>query len=139
MKMTLNEWQKNYQGLNSLGKAVFPVKLSFAVRRNMAKLETLMELAEKERLELCRRYADRDEDGAPVLVDSIVNGTLVKEFQIPEKNRQNLLRELEELFDSETEIDIELVPESVIGQCEASERYTVPSMDELQHLSFMIG
>lgn len=138
MKMTLNELQKHYNDLSKLGKSTFPVKLSFAIRRNMEKMETEIKLMEKERLDLCRRFADRDEFGDPVLVDSVVNGSPVKEFRIS-SGKQELLNEMEALFDSEVEIDIVTVPEDIMEQCERSEKYTIPSVEEIRNMSFMIA
>lgn len=82
MKMKLRETQVRLQNLAKLGTKTFPAKLSFAISCNIEKLQKEAEHIEKERKKLCEQYAEKDDDGKPVMVDSVLNGKESKEYKM---------------------------------------------------------
>lgn len=137
MKMTLREVIKNHAGLARLGNKTFPSKLSFAVSCNLERLQKEAERVEKERKKLCEQFADKDEKGDAVMVDSVVNGQKTKEYKMSEESRKLFSAEYEALLDEETEISIRTVKTEVIEQCESADRYSIPTVGDIVTLAFM--
>lgn len=138
MKMKLKEVQERLKGLARMGIKTFPSKLSFAVSCNIEKLQKESERIEKERKKLCEQYAEKDEDGKPVMVDSAINGNTVKEYKMDEEGRKAFSEEYEALLDTEVNVEIRTVKTEVVEQCEKVERYDIPTVAELVAMSFML-
>lgn len=138
MKMTLGEANERYFALAGMRERIFPVKLGFAIAENLESLKVEADRAEQERVKLCKLYADKDKDGSFKMVDSVVNGTPVKNYQVSEENRILLEKDLEELYKIEVDVKVRPVSESVFEKCESEPRYSTPSVKEICALSFMI-
>lgn len=138
MKMTLNDVKKNVNTLAGLAAMTFPGKLKYAVAYNFEKLGHEEERIEKQRLELCRTYADKDENGEPVMTKSVVNGRETESFKMSPENEEAFKREYADLLETEVDIDIRTVHPDAIDLCETSERYNVPSVAQIIGMSFMI-
>lgn len=138
MKMKLKEVQERLKGLARMGTKTFPSKLSFAVSYNIEKLQKESERIEKERKKLCEQYAEKDDDGNPAMVDSVVNGNTVKEYKMDEDGRKAFGEEYEALLDTEVNVEIRTVKTEVVEQCEKVERYDIPTVAELVTMSFML-
>jgi hypothetical protein len=138
MKIKLNEINKKLNGMRMLLTATFPARLSYALAYNIEKFQKETERIEEERIRLCRQYADKDEAGEPIMLDSVLNGAEVKQFSMTGGNRENFEKEYEELMNSEVEIEIRTVKPEVIERCEDAERYTVPSVEQMMIMSFML-
>lgn len=138
MKIKLREAQNYAARLTSLGKKVFPSKLSFAISCNSEKLQKEVERTEKERLKICERYADKDEAEKPVMVDSIVKGEKVQSYKMSEENQKAFTEEYNELLDTEVDVEIRKVKQEVLEKCESSERYSIPSVADIAAMAFML-
>lgn len=138
MKMTLNEVKKNVGVLAGLSAMTFPGKLKYAVAYNFEKLGREEERIEKQRLELCRTYADKDENGEPVMVKNVVNGREAESFKMSLENEAAFKKEYADLLETEVDIDIRTVHPDAIDRCDESERYSVLSVAQIIGMSFMI-
>lgn len=138
MKMTEREVNRHYRNLAGIGNLVFPAKLSFAISCNLEKLQKEAERIDKERKNLCERYADKGDDGKPVMLDVVVNGEKTQEYKMSEDNRKLFEDEYNSLLDAEVEIDIRTVKTEVVERCEAAERYSIPTVAQLLAMSFML-
>lgn len=138
MKMKLKEAQVRLQNLAKLGTKTFPAKLSFAISCNIEKLQKEAEHIEKERKKLCEQYADKDDDGKPVMVDSVINGVESKEYKMDASARAAFGEEYDSLLDTEVDVNIRMVKTGVVEQCERAERYDIPTVAELLALAFML-
>lgn len=138
MKMKAKEVQQNLVGLAKLHSKIFPVELSYAISANVEELQKEAERIEKERTKLCEQYAEKDEKGNPVMVDSILEGKTVKEYKMNEEKKRELKKEYETLLETEIEIKIRKVKTEVLSRCEASERYDLPSVAMIAGMSFML-
>lgn len=138
MKMKLKEAQVRLQNLAKLGTKTFPAKLSFAISCNIEKLQKEAEHIEKERKKLCEQYADKDDDGKPVMVDSVINGVESKEYKMDAAARATFGEEYDSLLDTEIDVNIRMVKTEVVEQCERADRYDIPTVAELLALAFML-
>lgn len=138
MKMKLKEVQVRLQNLAKLGTKTFPAKLSFAISCNIEKLQKEAEHIEKERKKLCEQYAEKDDDGKPVMVDSVIGGKESKEYKMDTSARTAFGEEYESLLDTEVDVTIRTVKTEVVEQCERAERYDIPTVAELLALAFML-
>lgn len=138
MKMKEKEVIKHFQELATLGKLTLPPKLSFAISCNLEKLQRESERIEKERTKLCEQYADKDENGEPIMVDSIINGNKTQEYKMSEENRKLFSEEYGELLDAEVEMELRTVKMEVVERCEKVDRYHIPSVAQLVAMSFML-
>lgn len=137
MKMKLNEVIEHYNGLTAvdgIADKKFPVKLSYGISKNIRKLESEVETYQRERIRICENLAAKDEDGQPVMIKT-ESGAEV--YDIPDEKLLN--QEIKELLDTEADIDIHMVDESVLDQCGESERYDIPSAKDLMIIGFMIA
>lgn len=138
MKMKLSEVQERFAGLAAMGELVLPTKLSFAIAKNLETLRKETEGIEKEREKLCRQYADKDKNGEPVMLDSVVNGRKIQEYKMSREASKELNRDYKELLGTEVDLEIRMEKRALIEQCEEKERYTIPSMAQIQALEFML-
>lgn len=138
MKMKLKEVNERYVALANLGEKVFPSKLSFAVSYNLRKLQKETENIENERRKLCEEYSNKDKDGNPVMLDSIVNGQKTQSYDITGDAKKQMEAEYDELLNEEVDIDIRMVKSEAIEQCENRDRYSIPSVRDIFAMSFMI-
>ena len=138
MKMKLKEAQARLQNLAKLGTKTFPAKLSFAISCNIEKLQKEAEHIEKERKKLCEQYADKDDDGKPVMVDSVLNGVESKEYKMDAAARAAFGEEYDSLLDTEVDVNIRMAKTEVVEQCERADRYDIPTVAELLALAFML-
>ena len=86
----------------------------------------------------CKLYAEKDEDGKPKMLESVVNGRPTKNYDISNQNITLLSKDLEDLMETEVDVEIRTVEESIIEKCENGSKYSVPSVREIRALTFMI-
>lgn len=128
MKIKLsNEKLLNTTGaLQYLNNTKLPVKLAYAIRKNIQKINNEIKFYEEERQKLINLYGEKDKEGN-LKVDKNNNIPIKKEF-LEEWNR-----EISELLSIENEIDIHMIKLDVLlnSNCELS-----PA--ELNFIDFMI-
>lgn len=139
MKMTLKELNKKYMGLAALGNLTLPVKLRYAITCNLEAMQKHAERIEKTRKELCEQYCRKDEDGEPIMVDSIVNGVKRSEYDVEKKAEKAMNKEYEDFLETEeVEIDIRKVKFSILEECEEKDRYDLPNVAQQLSMNFML-
>lgn len=138
MKMTLKEANERYLALSKMAERTFPAKLGFAIASNIDTLGREFDRIEQERVKLCKLYAEKDEDGKPKMLESVVNGRPTKNYDISDQNVALLSKDLEDLMETEVDVEIRTVEESIIEKCENGPKYSVPSVREIRALTFMI-
>ena len=65
-------------------------------------------------MKLCKLYAEKDENGKPKMLESIVNGHPTKNYDISDQNVALLSKDLEDLMETEVDVEIRTVEESII-------------------------
>ena len=130
MKIKLGGLRELTANLYPMQKNTFPVKISYAIMRNIEALENEFSSFEKQRIELCKTYANKDSDGNPVIKD----GT----YDIPSDVREDFNNELKELSDEEVDIDIRTVSAEEFEKCEQADRYDIPTGEDFAVLRFML-
>ena len=130
MKIKLGGLRELTANLYPMQKKTFPVKISYAIMRNIEALEKEFSAFEKQRIELCKTYANKDEDGNPVIKDG--------SYDIPSDVREDFNNELKELSDEEVEIDIRTISAEEFEKCEQADRYDIPTGEDFAVLGFMI-
>ena len=130
MKIRLGRLRELTANLYPMQKKTFPVKISYAIMRNIEALEKEFSSFEKQRIELCETYANKDSDGNPVIKDGA--------YDIPSDVREDFNNELKELSDEEIDIDIRMVSAEEFEKCEQADRYDIPTGEDFAVLGFMI-
>ena len=135
MKRTIAEINTDYALLVSLANKRLPVKLAYAISKNITKLEPEHRTAETERIKLCERYAKKDENGEYILTKSVIDGQQVSGYVI--EDQEEFARQLAELMAIETEIEPMKVPVSVLDQLD-SDRYDPLTPAQIMSLDWMM-
>lgn len=136
--MKLKEVNEKANELAKLGQKTFPSKMGYAISYNYEKLVKELERIEKERIKLCKQYADKDEEGNPVMDKSVIDGKETSSYHMTVENRKVFNEEYNDLLDSETNIEFRKLNMEIVERCETVERYDIPTVSELYALSFML-
>lgn len=129
MKITLKEVVKKNNALREISEKHLPVKISYAVSKNLMRLQEECELVEKSRIKLLESYAKKDNAGNPI----IENG----QYQLGE-NQTVFGKEFEKYLDSEIEVEIYQIPISELEKLDES-RYDALTPAELAGLEFVFA
>ncbi|HHV27431.1 MAG TPA: DUF1617 family protein [Tissierellia bacterium] len=97
MKLTNQTLLNSISKLRVLSQKQLPVKVSYAIAKNISKIEKELTIYEIERQKLIDKYAEKDNEGK-VVADN--NG------QIKFKDKEGWEKDIKELLDIENEIDI---------------------------------
>lgn len=129
MQMRLTDVRVRYQNLMQLSAKKLPHKMAYAIAKNLLKLETEFKLIEERRKEMIDTYAQKDEKNEPVLKGN--------SYDMGE-NAEAFEKEFKEFLDTETEVDIYMIPSEVLETLEDA-RYDVLTPAEMVALDFMIA
>jgi hypothetical protein len=88
-------------GLENLVQLEIKAKTSWNITRIAKKITKELELVDKERVKLCEKYCDKDENGNSVLVDN--------KYIFSGDGEENLNKEFFELRQQEIEIEVALI------------------------------
>lgn len=130
-EFTLSQVVTLTRELAKLRNKCLPVKLGYALGRNLAILSKEANIVEEQRQKLCERYARKDENGLP----SIVNGVydMSKEDEILCNN------EFSEFLAGTVMLDgIMQIPVTLIEAVDNGNRYDTLTMAELETISEFI-
>lgn len=130
MKLKLMDIRQAALTLHQIKDKSFPVKMSYALSKNMSVLWAEYDLIEKEREKICNRYADKDENGKP-----IINGNV---YAMSADNDRKCNKEFEELLETEADVDVSMIPQSVLDACDQSDRYDILTLGEMRAIGFLI-
>lgn len=128
-KLTLAEVNSLFPALSVLTKKKLPVRISYALSRNVERLKSEYELYEKGRLELVNKYCEKDEQGQPIIEGN--------HFKFEGTNMQEFNNEFQEYLTTEIDFNVYKVDESELFKLE-DERYDVLTGEELGVLQFII-
>lgn len=92
MRLKLGTIQAAQPGLIDIMKAQMPIKLSYAVSRNIKKLEPWLRDVENKRLDLVKKYGAKDEKTGI--------------FAVTKENEDAFNKEYDEMADQEVDVDM---------------------------------
>jgi hypothetical protein len=105
-----NETLVNSVGvLSKLNNMKLNIKVSYAVAKNISKIEKELEIYNKEKAKLIDKYGEKDEEGN-LKVDEAGN------IEITDK--ENWSKDIKELLEIENEIDIHKINEEDLIKCD---------------------
>ena len=130
MKMTLAEVNIRNGVLNAVANLKLPYKLTKAVTQNLMEFQTDLKLMEENRIDIIGRYAEKNEAG-----ELIIEGN---HYKLSEESEAKFQTEYNEfLTNTETEVDVHTVSETVLEQL-AESRYDALTPAHRLALDFMI-
>ncbi len=129
MKMTLNEVLENHKSLLKVSGKILPARFSYAVSKNLKKLETEVKLIQEEQSKLAREYCEKDEEGKAKVND--------KGYLIFGDDGREFMTEYNEYLKTEIEVEVHKIPFAEIERTEG-DRYDILSPAELAGIGFMI-
>lgn len=128
--MKLGEINKATTNLSRTAEKKFPVKVSYAIAKNVELLKKECQDLEQQRVRLCEMYADKDEEGKPITEDG--------KFVFQEGEQQKFQMEYEELLKEEVALDFNMVDAVELEKCDLNERYDVPTAEDYMAMDFML-
>lgn len=132
MKMTVSEIQNRHSILITIGGLTLPRKVSYAIAKNLVELEKELKIVLSQKEDIANNYALKDEEDKFILSDDGKNYT----FESSEKKKK-YISELEELIDTEIEVDIMTFDVSELDKCE-DDRYNILTPVQEASLSWMM-
>lgn len=99
MKITNRRLVMDAKFLGSLTEKKLPIKVSYALAKNISKIETELNIYSKERSKLIDKYCKKDKDGKNIVDKD--NNLSIEDIYLDDWNK-----DLNELLDIEIEIDI---------------------------------
>ncbi|WP_297428872.1 DUF1617 family protein [Clostridium sp.] len=122
MKITNRKILEDMNTLKAVSQKQFPVKVSYAIAKNISKIDSELKIYEKERQKLIEQYSERDE-GNKIISDESGN---VKFADVDGWNK-----DIKELLDIENEIEIHKFKFEELGNLNIS-------AEELRVIDYMI-
>lgn len=99
MKLTNRKIVNDANFLGTLTNKQLPIKLSYAIAKNVSKIEKELELYNKEKQKLVDKYCIKDEKGNNKIDEN-------NQLKIADENLDDWNKSINELLDIELEIDI---------------------------------
>lgn len=125
MKMTNRDLQVKVQTLDMLSSKQLPVKVSYAIAKNINSIKKELKIFEDEKMKIIKEFAIKDESGNPKVKDN--------KFIFPEGKEDECNEKYNELLDIEVEFDVRTVD---INELINSNLSFAPN--ELLELDFML-
>ena len=98
MKLTNRKIVNDANFLGTLTKKQLPIKVSYAIAKNVSKIEKELELYNKEKQKLVDKYCIKDENGNNKIDEN-------NQLKIADENLDDWNKSINELLDIEIEID----------------------------------
>ena len=117
------------EGLTRQAGKIYTAKLGYAVSKNIKTFQEIIKEYDENRIKICERYAEKDEDGKACIEND--------KYVFTEENEKIVNEECSDLQNVDQEISIMKVPFSELERCEA-DRYNIPTVSDISDLSFMI-
>lgn len=127
MKITNRQIVNIYNNIGAIRNKNLPIKLGFAINRNMKAMETIAEAYSAEQKKILDRYCEKDEFGQ--------FRTEGDEFVL--SDRKAYAKEIGELLAIESEVQVHRVLMEEIEKCDSG-KYDALTPNELDLLEFMI-
>ena len=132
MLLTFGEILNLNEELHNVVRKRLPFQLAYAISKNVQDISKEADIIGQNRIKLIELYADKDENGNPVIKDG--------EYHISDENQGVFQQEYTEFLHTETEVfkDIEKVDITKFDKLE-DQRYDALSAADITALSFMIS
>lgn len=127
MKITNREIVKIFNGIRTIEEKKLPVKLGFAINKNVKAMRGIAEAYDAERTKILDKYGQKDEDG-----QLEISGD---EYVLTDKKAY--AAEMNELLGIESELQVHTVTLDEIEKCD-TEKFDALTPGELEILEFMI-
>lgn len=121
---------RHYAELLQQKDKIYTAKLGYAISRNIKALQEAVDGYDESRIQICKNYANKDENGKVMIKDG--------HYDMTEENEKIVNEELSSLQMMDVDVAIMKVPFSELEECEKKERYTIPSVSDIEALMFMI-
>ena len=128
MDLTLGEIRDKYKVFVAISSKKLPIKLSYAISKNLSVLEKEANLIDDNRIKLAEAYAEKNPDGTPIIDEN-------KCYVINEAALPSLNKEIAEYYRTVTSICKANIKE--LDKLEDS-RYDALSPAEISALDFML-
>lgn len=127
MKLKNRDIVNFINGCAALKEKKLPVKIGYAIHRNILSLAEAAEAYNTAREKIIEEYTEKDCEGKPV----------VKDNSYVFKDTQRFNKDLEELLGIDTEVNLHTISEKDIEKCDDS-RYDALTLSDLDTLCVMI-
>ena len=126
MKLKNKDILKFVNGCTALREKKLPVRLGYAIKKNLGSVSDAANAYNTERSTLISRYAEKDNNAHPQ----------IEEGRYRIKDKENFEKDLNELLEIETEVNIHQVTLEEIEKCE-DPRYDALTVTDLETLEVM--
>ena len=120
----------NNVSTNKLASKRLPVKVAYAISRNLDKMNNIITSYETARKTLLDQYAEKDEEGKAKVKDG--------NYVIQEDQKQAFSDEMKELLEVENEIDLHTINMDEVEKCD-TDKYDSLTTADLMTLDIMIN
>lgn len=120
----------NSVSANKLASKRLPVKVAYAISRNLDKMNNIITSYETARKTLLDQYAEKDEEGKAKVKDG--------NYVIQEDQKQAFSDEMKELLEVENEIDLHTINMDEVEKCD-TDKYDSLTTADLITLDIMIN
>lgn len=120
----------NSVSANKLASKRLPVKVAYAISRNLDKMNNIITSYEAARKTLLDQYAEKDEEGKAKVKDG--------NYVIQEDQKQAFSDEMKELLEVENEIDLHTINMDEVEKCD-TDKYDSLTTADLMTLDIMIN
>lgn len=120
----------NSVSANKLASKRLPVKVAYAISRNLDKMNNIITSYETARKTLLDQYAEKDEEGKAKVKDG--------NYVFQEDQKQAFSDEMKELLEVENEIDLHTINMDEVEKCD-TDKYDSLTTADLMTLDIMIN
>lgn len=120
----------NNVSVNKLASKRLPVKVAYAISRNLDKMNNIITSYETARKTLLDQYTEKDEEGKAKVEDG--------SYVIQEDQKQAFSDEMKELLEVENEIDLHTINMDEVEKCD-TDKYDSLTTADLMTLDIMIN
>lgn len=114
MKLSNEKIVNDANVLGAISQKNLPIKVSYAIAKNISKIEAEIKVYNKERQKLIEKYSVKDEEGKPLIEENSI--------KIAPEHVEDWNRDIKELLAIENEIDIHKfhIDELINSKCDMS-------------------
>ena len=123
----LKEVIKRYNSLAKLSQKKLPIKIGYAVSKNLTILQEEYRLIEESRVNILKNYAEKDEKGNPI----IENGC----YQLGD-SQSDFNKEYQDYLETDIDIETYQIEESELDKLDDG-RYDILTASELLGIEFL--
>ncbi len=129
--MTIKQIDKYAAALQQLqsAKKHWPVAVNYAIAKNLKMLLNELDTYLAEKNKLIQDNALKDDNGRVIIKE--------ESYQFPDGKEQDVLKEINELYNMETEIDVHMIRMEDIIECD-TDRYDGTTLEDMAAIEFMI-